>query len=288
MKSKAKYNPIPDVLVPSGPIIILCASTLAKMKKGAYCELWYFSNRDLKAAETSTTYQEHLDYVTVRQGTDGPRALVVASASDLPISKSCNKKDDAYKVRADEDLSWEDFLKATPQMVVSMQDNDWANDHIQIFIKFWTAIHGHPWCHASDRCSQQVLYTYQAQQWRKWHLATATSHGWSLARINQDVLWETRGVIIADAHQRGLAALNKVYFMSTLALLLLREPLLTSHFSFTCTHASQTPWVYFILFPTLAPCTYHNHVDLAKIPPRQSCPLGNHALIPRSKGHSSP
>ena len=65
MKSKAKYNPIRDVPVPLGPIIIPCASTQAKMKKGAYCELWYFSNHGLKAAEKSTTYQEDLDYVTV-------------------------------------------------------------------------------------------------------------------------------------------------------------------------------------------------------------------------------
>ncbi|KAF8555491.1 hypothetical protein OG21DRAFT_1483843, partial [Imleria badia] len=175
-KNKAKYNPVCDVPVPSGPIIIPCASAQVKMKK----------------VEKSATSQEDLD------------------SSDLPISKPRDKKDDAYKLIADEDLSWEDFLEATPRIVVSMRDNDWADDRIQMFVDFWTAIHRHPWRHASDRFSQQALRAYQAQQRRKWHLAAGTSHGWSLAKINQDVLQETRDVIIADAHQRELTALNEV------------------------------------------------------------------------------
>ncbi|KAF8554745.1 hypothetical protein OG21DRAFT_1394763, partial [Imleria badia] len=119
-KNKAKYNPVRDVPVPSGPIIIPCASAQVKMKKGAYCELWYFSNRGLKAAEKSATSQEDLDYVAVRRDVDDARVLIVASASDLPISKPWDKKDDAYKLIADKDLSWEDFLEATPRIVVSM------------------------------------------------------------------------------------------------------------------------------------------------------------------------
>jgi hypothetical protein len=215
-KNKAKYNPIRDVLVPSGPIIIPCASAQAKMKKGAYCELWYFSNQGLKAAEKSATSQEDLDYIAVQRDADNARVLVIASTSELPISKPCDKKDEAYKLIADEDLAWEDFLEATPRIVISMRDNDWADDRIQMFIDFWTAIHRHPWCHASDRFSQQALRAYQAQQRRKWHLAAGTSHSWSLAKINQDVLQETRDAIIADAHQRELTALNKVGFTSGL------------------------------------------------------------------------
>ena len=212
-KNKAKYNPIRDVPVPVGPIFIPCASAQAKMKKGTYCELWYFSNRGLKAAEKSATSQEDLDYITVQRDADDVRVLIVTSAADLPISKPRDKKDDAYKLIADEDLCWEDFLEATPRIVVSMRDNDWADDRIQMFVDFWTAIHRHPWRHASDRFSQQALRAYQAQQRRKWHLAAGTSHSWSLAKINQDVLQETRDAIIADAHQRELAALNEVNFI---------------------------------------------------------------------------
>ena len=209
-KNKAKYNPIRDVPVPSGPIIIPCASAQSKMKKGSYCDLWYFTNRGLKAAEKSATSQDDLDYVTVQRDADDTRVLVVAPATDLPLSKSREKKDDAFKPVADEDISWEDFLEATPRIIVSMKDNDWAEDRVQMFVNFWTAIHGHPWRHASDRFSQQALRVYQAQQRRKWHLAAGTAHSWSLAKINQDVLQETRDAIIADSHQRELAALNEV------------------------------------------------------------------------------
>ncbi|KAI9574137.1 hypothetical protein HD554DRAFT_2165639 [Boletus coccyginus] len=200
-KNKAKYNPVRDAAIPSSPIILPCGSAQAKMKKGSYCELWYFTNRGLKAAEKSATSQDDLDYVAIHRDSDDTRILFVTSASDLPISKLCDKKDDTYKLIANEDLAWEDFLEATPHIVISMRDNNWADDRIQMFVDFWTAIHRHPWRHASDRFSQQALRIYQAQQRRKWHLAAGTSHSWSLAKINQDVLQEARDAIIADSHQ---------------------------------------------------------------------------------------
>ena len=163
-KNKAKYNPIHDVPVPLGPIIIPCASAQFKIKKGGlYCNLWYFTNHGLKAAEKSAMSQDNLDYVTIQRDADDTCVLIVASATDLLLSKSREKKDDAFKPVADEDISWEDFLEATPHIIVSMKDNDWAEDCVQMFINFWTAIHGHPWRHASDHFSQQALCVYQAQ-----------------------------------------------------------------------------------------------------------------------------
>ena len=209
-KNKAKYNPIRDSPVPSGAVIIPHATAQAKMKKGAFCDLWYFTNQGLKAAEKSAASQEDLDYVAVRRDDDDEQVLVVAPASDLPASKPRGKRGEAYKLIADEDLSWEDFIKATPRIVVSMRDNDWAEDRIQMFVDFWTAIHKHPWRHATDRFSQRVLFTYQAQQQRKWHLAAGTAHNWSLARINQEVLQEVKDVIITDAHEREITALREV------------------------------------------------------------------------------
>jgi len=209
-KNKAKYNPICDDPVPSGLIIILFATAQAKMKKGTYCNLWYFTNHGLKVAEKSAASQENLDYVAVCQDEDDAQVLVVAPASDLPASKPCGKKEEVPKLIADEDLSWEDFLKATPCIIVSMRDNEWAKDQIQMFVNFWTAIHGHPWCHAMDRFSQWALLVYQAQQQRKWHLAAGTAHNWSLARINQEVLQEAKDVIITEAHKCELIALREV------------------------------------------------------------------------------
>ncbi|KAG6326231.1 hypothetical protein ID866_12856 [Astraeus odoratus] len=69
-KNKAKYNPIHNAPVPSGPIVIPCAMVQAKMRKGAYCELWYFTNRGLQAAEKAAMSQEDLDYVAIHQDED--------------------------------------------------------------------------------------------------------------------------------------------------------------------------------------------------------------------------
>ena len=149
-----KYNPIRDSPVPSGAVIIPHATAQAKMKKGAFCDLWYFTNQGLKAAEKSAASQEDLDYVAVRRDDDNEQVLVVAPASNLPTSKPCGKRGEACKLIADEDLSWEDFIEATPCIVVSMRDNDWAEDRIQMFVNFWTAIHKHPWRYAMDRFSQ--------------------------------------------------------------------------------------------------------------------------------------
>ena len=72
-----------------------------------------------------------------------------------------------------------------------------------MFAKFWIAIHDYPpWHHATDKYSQQALRTYQAQQRKKWHLAAGTTYNWSLAVITQGVLWETRDVLIANAHEQ--------------------------------------------------------------------------------------
>ena len=174
--------------------------------------------------------------------------------ADLPISKPHDKKDEAYKLIADEDLSWEDFLEATPRIVTSMRDNDWADDRIQMFIDFWTAIHRHPWRHALDCFSQQALRAYQAQQRKKWHLAAGTSHSWSLVKINQDVLQETRDVIIANAHQRELTALNEVCFYEQPFLLLPTELWLTLPFFLprSCVSKPSPVLIYPLFHPALA------------------------------------
>ena len=61
-----------------------------------------------------------------------------------------------------------------------------------MFAKFWIAIHDCP----------PSLRTYQVQQRKKWHLAAGTTYKWSLAIITQGVLRETRGVLIANAHEQ--------------------------------------------------------------------------------------
>lgn len=208
-KNKAKYNPIRDVPVPSGPIVVPFPSAQAKMWKGSYCELWYFTNSGLRAAEKAAFSQDDPDYIAVRQQNDDSKVFIIASAAEL-FTLNSNGKNDAHNLVPDEDLSWEEIYEAFPRIIVSMKDNDWAEDRVQMFDKFWTAIREHPWRHAADEFSQEALRTYQAQQRKRWHFAAGTVHSWSLAAINQDVLYKTRSVLIANAYERELAACSEV------------------------------------------------------------------------------
>ncbi|KAG6328371.1 hypothetical protein ID866_10718 [Astraeus odoratus] len=196
-KNKVKYNPICNAPVPSGPIVIPCTTVQAKMRKGAYSE---------KAA----TSQEDLDYVVICQDKDNSQVLVIATSSELPTWRAIGKGESALKLITDEELSWEDFMEATPHIITAMKDNEWAEDHIEMFIKFWTAIHTHPWQHIDDPFSQKALLAYQAQQRQLWHLTVGTAHNWSLAEINEQVLQCTKDATITNAHKEELKALKEV------------------------------------------------------------------------------
>ncbi|KAG6329896.1 hypothetical protein ID866_9197 [Astraeus odoratus] len=208
-KNKAKYNPICNAPVPSGPIVIPCTMAQAKMRKGAYCELWYFTNQGLWAAEKAATSQEDLDYVAICQDNDDSRVLVVAASFELHTRKAGGKGESVLKLVADEELSWEDFMEATLHIVTAMKDNEWAEDCIEMFIKFWMAIHTHLWWHMDDPFSQKALLAYQEQQRWLWHLAAGTAHNWSLAEIHEQVLQYTKDAIITNAHKEELKALKE-------------------------------------------------------------------------------
>ncbi|KAG6326862.1 hypothetical protein ID866_12227 [Astraeus odoratus] len=150
------------------------------MRKGAYCELWHFTNQGLWAAEKAATSQEDLDYVAICQDEDDSQVLVVATSSELPMWRAIGKGESALKLVADEELSWEDFMEATLCIITAMKDND-----------------------------QKALLAYQAQQRWLWHLAVGTAHNWSLVEINEHILQCTKDAIITNAHKEELKALKE-------------------------------------------------------------------------------
>ncbi|KAI6100758.1 hypothetical protein EDD16DRAFT_1490657 [Pisolithus croceorrhizus] len=54
-KNKAKYAPVPDMEVPSGPVNIPAPYATCKLKKGEYCKLYFFTNAGLVEAELFNT-----------------------------------------------------------------------------------------------------------------------------------------------------------------------------------------------------------------------------------------
>ncbi|KAG1748758.1 hypothetical protein EDD22DRAFT_917410 [Suillus occidentalis] len=99
---------------------------------------------------------------------------------------------DPATVVKDEDLTWEEFNEATLRMIAAMKVHGWPTDRIDMHIDFWSALQNHRWRLAPDTLKQRALLLYQAQQRRMWHLHVNTPHGWSLAKINQKVLYRAR------------------------------------------------------------------------------------------------
>ncbi|KAG1748477.1 uncharacterized protein EDB91DRAFT_1079429 [Suillus paluster] len=87
-------------------------------------------------------------------------------------------------------------------MISSMKDHDWPEDRVDMHIQFWSALQTHRWRHAADPLKQRALLLYQAQQRRRWHLTAGTVRGWSLEKINQDLLLEAREELFNEQHEK--------------------------------------------------------------------------------------
>ncbi|KAI5991887.1 hypothetical protein EDD15DRAFT_2197325 [Pisolithus albus] len=149
-KYKNKFAPIVDAPLPIGPVHIPSRIALTHIKKGEYVEMWYFTNKGIRAAEASSTRssKNNNSFVFVHDE-DADTATLVPAAS---VSDSCSTA-----LIEDVDLSWEDFMQATPRMIESMELNDWPQDRINMFIEFWSNLENHPWRHSDDIFSQKAL-----------------------------------------------------------------------------------------------------------------------------------
>ncbi|KAG1720518.1 hypothetical protein EDB19DRAFT_1835946 [Suillus lakei] len=178
-KNKSKYAPVRDADVPSNPVILPCQYAVRKMKAGDYCELFYFTNSGLEEASNSS-FTADADTLIMMTSTDGSHKWIPAGAA----------RDPKAQVLKDDNLTWEQFNEAAPRMIISMKENDWPVDRVDMHVAFWSMLQNHHWRHAFNTHKQHALLLYQVQQRCRWHLAIGSSNSWSLARVNQDLLDE--------------------------------------------------------------------------------------------------
>ncbi|KAI6094262.1 hypothetical protein EV401DRAFT_1818148, partial [Pisolithus croceorrhizus] len=107
-KNKAKYAPVPDVEVPSGPVNIPAPYATCKLKKGEYCELYFFTNAGLAEVELFNTSVDD-EALTLLKSDNGQHIWVPAS----------NTRDKSAVIK-DEDLSWEQFGEASVCLLSAM------------------------------------------------------------------------------------------------------------------------------------------------------------------------
>ncbi|KAI5987014.1 hypothetical protein EDD15DRAFT_2139280, partial [Pisolithus albus] len=107
-KNKAKYAPVPDVEVPHGPVNIPAPYATHKLKKGEYCELYFFTNAGLAEADSCSASVDD-EALTLLKSDNGQHVWI-------PVSNTRDKS----AVIKDEDLTWEQFGEATVRMLSAM------------------------------------------------------------------------------------------------------------------------------------------------------------------------
>ncbi|KAI6008428.1 hypothetical protein EDC04DRAFT_2871494 [Pisolithus marmoratus] len=113
-KNKAKYAPILDVEVPSGPVNIPALYTTPRLKKGEYCELYFFTNVSLAEADSFNTSINN-KALTLLRSDNGQHVWIPAS----------NARDKSAIIK-DKDLSWEQFGEASVRLLSAMREHDWG------------------------------------------------------------------------------------------------------------------------------------------------------------------
>ncbi|KAI6095450.1 hypothetical protein F5141DRAFT_967471, partial [Pisolithus sp. B1] len=107
-KNKTKYGPILDIKVPSGPVNIPTPYTTCKLKKGEYCEIYFFTNAGLVEAESFNT------------SIDNEALMLLKSDNRQHVWVPASNTRDKSAVIKDEDLTWEQFGEASVHLLSAM------------------------------------------------------------------------------------------------------------------------------------------------------------------------
>lgn len=122
------------------------------MAKGAYIEMWYYTNPGIEEAKRSTGMVDDKALV-LSQNPDGSSSLVPAGATK-----------EARAVVDNEHLKWEDFCQVVPRMVRAMEIADWQPECVTMLAQLWGNLMVHRLWSTTDPMDQEALLVYQAQQ----------------------------------------------------------------------------------------------------------------------------
>ncbi|KAG6879151.1 hypothetical protein C0992_004825 [Termitomyces sp. T32_za158] len=176
-KHKTKYTLLTRAPPPSTPPEILPPYATARLQKGQYVELWYFTNEGLDyALRSSSTVDENAIVQTV----DKDRNATWVSAAASRSSKS---------VIDDRDLSWEQLLIATPRFLDAIQAAQWTEQRQEMMTDLFTRLQAHPLRASKDPLDRVALLRYLSEQRRLWHQAIDAGTGaWDIGILNEHLL----------------------------------------------------------------------------------------------------
>lgn len=146
----------------------------AKLEKGQYVEIWYFSPKGCADTLSSqlTSTPDHIGLSDVKG------VLILRSAVSTPPSK---------KVIPDKDLSWDEMTKGGMVLVNEMTRAGWNEKHVKLHARLFVTLQSH-YLRWEDK-GEAILLTYLARVRREWHALSKLEQTFDISVIN-DVLLE--------------------------------------------------------------------------------------------------
>ncbi|KAG6889962.1 hypothetical protein C0992_003442 [Termitomyces sp. T32_za158] len=190
-KNKFKYIDIPIRPPPTTPVEIPSRFATAKLQKGQYVELWYFTNAGLRHARTNEATVDE-DAIMAVAGRDGRVDLVPATATK-----------EAKAVVPDRQLTWDDFTIAVRCILFTMEAAAWTEQRIAMLANFWGRLQSHPFRSSPDPLDTDALLLYQDEQRRAWHQAiTSPAGAWDISVVDEMLLARARDEVYREDRRK--------------------------------------------------------------------------------------
>jgi len=234
-KNCNKFLLFADTQISTSTPVLPSPLALRKLRKGEYCELYFFTNKDLMdmQAYLPLVDDEALAITQDNQGLHSFVPVAAARAKQLVIE--------------DKDLTWPQIDEAMHRILQAMKENGWDQKRLESHLGFWMVLGAHKWRHDAKEMSRKALIIYQATVWRCWHDMLGTAHSFNLKYINEELLSKIQWELTHKAHNWAIKQANKVSPKK------LPCPLsATLEFLLTKNRLSYT--IHFITSPALASC----------------------------------
>ncbi|KIK75619.1 hypothetical protein PAXRUDRAFT_172247 [Paxillus rubicundulus Ve08.2h10] len=162
---------------------------VSPIQQSDYIELYYFTNKGLAEAETSSRSGDN-DAFTLTHDKNSHHSFIPITAAKVKDS-----------VIPDKDLTWVEFDEAAPRLLQAMRKNNWDEEQVQSHLQMWMALSAHEYCHDPDEFGKRALIVYQDTARRRWHALLGTPQSFDLVPINKGIIKELRDDLLHKANK---------------------------------------------------------------------------------------
>lgn len=200
-KNRTKFLPFADTQISTSTPVLPSPLALRKLRKGEYCELYFFTNKGLADAHACSRSLDD-EALAITQDDQGLHSFI-------PVAAARAK----HSVIEDRDLTWAQLDEATHRMLQAMKENGWDQKRLEVHLSFWMALGAHEWRHDSEDTAKRALIVYQATARKRWHDTLGTPHSFNLKYVNEALLNKIRMELMHKAHDWAVKQANETHYM---------------------------------------------------------------------------